>query len=150
MALKDSLVADMKAVMKEGRDKTKLSVLRLLKTAVQYEEIEKNRELNDEEILEVIAREIKQRQDAIPDYQRANREEAVKKLREEIEYLQTYLPQQMTEDEIRDLVLQVIQETGATGPGDIGKVMKSIIPRTKGRADGRRVNNMVRQILESK
>lgn len=100
MALKDSLVADMKAVMKEGRDKTKLSVLRLLKTAVQYEEIEKNRELNDEEILEVIAREIKQRQDAIPDYQRANREEAVKKLREEIEYLQTYLPQQMTEDEI--------------------------------------------------
>lgn len=150
MALKDSLVAVMKAVMKEGRDKTKLSVLRLLKTAVQYEEIEKNRELNDEEILEVIAREIKQRQDAIPDYQRANREEAVKKLREEIEYLQTYLPQQMTEDEIRDLVLQVIQETGATGPGDIGKVMKSIIPRTKGRADGRRVNNMVRQILESK
>jgi len=149
MALKDSLTADMKAVMKEGQ-KTKLSVLRLLQTAIQYEEIEKNRELNDEEILGVIAREIKQRQDAIPDYERANREEAVKRLREEIEYLQTYLPRQMTDDEIRDLALQVIEETGAQGPGDIGKVMKAIIPRTKGRADGRVVNNMVRQILESK
>ncbi|NLW44362.1 MAG: GatB/YqeY domain-containing protein [Syntrophomonadaceae bacterium] len=149
MALKDSLTADMKAVMKEGQ-KTKLSVLRLLQTAIQYEEIEKNRELNDEEILGVIAREIKQRQDAIPDYERANREEAVKRLREEIEYLQTYLPRQMTDDEIRDLALQVIEETGAQGPGDIGKVMKAIIPRTKGRADGRVVNNLVRQILESK
>jgi len=149
MALKDSLTADMKAVMKEGQ-KTKLSVLRLLQTAIQYEEIEKNRELNDEEIRGVIAREIKQRQDAIPDYERANREEAVKRLREEIEYLQTYLPRQMTDDEIRDLALQVIEETGAQGPGDIGKVMKAIIPRTKGRADGRVVNNLVRQILESK
>ena len=112
MALKDSLVADMKAVMKEGRDKTKLSVLRLLKTAVQYEEIEKNRELNDEEILEVIAREIKQRQDAIPDYQRANREEAVKKLREEISI---FKPTSPADDRRRDPRPGVAGDSGNRG-----------------------------------
>jgi len=149
MTLKDSLSADMKAVMKEGQAKTKLSVLRLLKAAIQYEEIEKHRELSDEEVLGVIAREIKQRQDTIPDYQRANREESVNKIREEIEYLQTYLPQQMTEEEIRELVYQVIRDTQAKGGKDIGKVMKSIIPQTKGRADGKLVNSIVKQILDS-
>ncbi|MGE5543704.1 MAG: GatB/YqeY domain-containing protein [Bacillota bacterium] len=149
MTLKDSLSADMIAAMKGDQGKTKLSVLRLLKAAIQYEEIEKQRELSNEKILGVIAREIKQRQDAIPDYQRANREEAVRRIKEEIEYLQTYLPQQMTEEEIRDLVFQVIKDTQATGTKDIGKVMKSIIPQTKGRADGKLVNSIVKQILES-
>ncbi len=149
MALKDSLSADMKVAMKEKDGKTRLSVLRLLKAAIQYEEIEKHRELSDEEILGVIAREIKQRQETIPDYQRANREETVNKIKEEIECLQTYLPQQMTEEEIRNLVGQVINETQAQGSKDIGKVMKAIIPRTKGRADGKLVNSIVKQILDS-
>lgn len=149
MTLKDSLYADMKAAMKESQGKTKLSVLRLVKAAVQYEEIEKHRELSDEEVLGVIAREIKQRQDTIPDYQRANREESVNKIRKEIEYLQTYLPRQMSEEEIRDLVYQVIKDTQAKGSKDIGKVMKSIIPQTKGRADGKLVSSIVKQILDS-
>ncbi|MGI6550012.1 MAG: GatB/YqeY domain-containing protein [Syntrophomonadales bacterium] len=149
MTLKDSLSADMKVAMKERNAKTRLSVLRLLKAAIQYKEIEIQRELNDEEVLEVIAREIKQRQEAIPDYQRANREEAVNKLKEEIECLQTYLPQQMTEEEIRNLTIQVIKENQAQGPKDIGKVMKAIMPRIKGRADGKLVNIIVKQTLES-
>lgn len=149
MTLKDSLSADMRVAMKEEHGKTKVSVLRLLKAAIQYEEIEKHRELSDEEVLGVIAREIKQRQETIPDYQRANREEAVNKIKKEIEYLQTYLPQQMTEEEIRNLVFQVIKETQARDAKDIGKVMKAIIPRTKGRADGKLVNSIVKQILDS-
>jgi uncharacterized protein YqeY len=149
MTLKDSLSADMKVAMKERNAKTRLSVLRLLKAAIQYKEIEIQRELNDEEVLEVIAREIKQRQEAIPDYQRANREEAVNKLKEEIECLQTYLPQQMTEEEIRNLTIQVIKENQAQGHKDIGKVMKAIMPRIKGRADGKLVNIIVKQTLES-
>ena len=149
MTLKDSLSADMKAAMKESQGKTKLSVLRLVKAAIQYEEIEKHRELSDEEVLGIIAREIKQRQDTIPDYQRANREEAVNKIREEMEYLQTYLPQQMSEEEIRDLVYQVVKDIQAKDSKDIGKVMKSIIPQTKGRADGKLVSSIVKQILDS-
>lgn len=149
MTLKDSLSADMRAAMKDSQGKSRLSVLRLLKAAIQYEEIEKRRELSDEEVLGVITREIKQRQEVIPDYQRAGREATVKQINEEIKYLQTYLPQQMTEEEIRSLVAQVIKETQAQGTKDIGKVMKAIIPQTKGRADGKLVNSLVKQLLES-
>ena len=136
----------MKVAMKREKRKNQVIGTETPKAAIQYKEIEIQRELNDE-VLELA--EIKQRQEAIPDYQRANREEAVNKLKEEIECLQTYLPQQMTEEEIRNLTIQVIKENQAQGPKDIGKVMKSIMPRIKGRADGKLVNIIVKQTLES-
>jgi len=149
MSLKESLSEDLKAAMKQRDQKTKVSVIRLLKAAIQYEEKEKRRELNEEEFIEVTAREIKKRQESIPDYQRAGREETVIQLKEEIKFLQTYLPQQLTEEEIHSLVSKAIEETKAQGTKDIGKVMKVIIPQTKGRADGKLVNNLVKKLLEN-
>ncbi|NLV16208.1 MAG: GatB/YqeY domain-containing protein [Syntrophomonadaceae bacterium] len=147
MSLKESLSHDLKAAMKQRDEKLKVSVIRLLKAAIQYEEKDKRRELSDEEVIEVTAREIKKRQESIPDYQRAGREETVKQLNEEIEFLRTYLPQQLTEEEIRSLIVKAIKDTGAQGTKDMGKVMKVVITQTRGRADGKLVNNLVKQLL---
>ncbi len=149
MSLKETLLADMKAAMKEKESgKLIVSVIRLLRAAIQNEEIDKRHELSEEELLEVIAREVKKRREAIPDYQRAGRDAMVKQLSEEIEILQNYLPDQMTEDEIRVLISAVIKEIEAKGPNDMGKVMKLVIPKTKGRADGKMVSSLVKQMLE--
>lgn len=149
MSLKETLLADMKAAMKEKESgKLKVSVVRLLRAAIQNEEIDKRHELSEEELLEVIAREVKKRREAIPDYQRAGRDAMVNQLSEEIEILQNYLPDQMTEDEVRALISAVIKEIEAKGPNDMGKVMKSVIPKTKGRADGKMVSSLVKQMLE--
>lgn len=149
MSLKETLLADMKAAMKEKESgKLKVSVVRLLRAAIQNEEIDKRHELSEEELLEVIAREVKKRREAIPDYQRAGRDAMVNQLSEEIEILQNYLPDQMTEDEVRALISAAIKEIEAKEPNDMGKVMKLVIPKTKGRADGKMVSSLVKQMLE--
>lgn len=149
MSLKELLLEDMKSAMKEREaGKLRLSVIRLLRAAIQNEEISKNRVLEDEELLDVVAREVKKRSESIPDYQKAGRDHTVKQLQEEIEILQTYLPKQLSEDEIRLLITETIRESGASGPQDVGKVMKGIIPKTRGRADGKLVSEMVKEILK--
>ncbi len=147
MSLKEVLSQDLKAAMKL-REPDRVSVIRLLMTALQYEEKDKRRELSEEESMEVTAREIKKRSESIPDYQRAGREDTVIKLHEEISILRTYLPQQLTEEEIHSLVREAIEATGAESAKDIGKVMKVIIPQTRGRADGKVVSSLVKQLLE--
>lgn len=149
MSLNETLLVDMKVAMKERESgKLKVSVIRLLRAAIQNEEIDKRHELSEEEMLEVIAREVKKRKEVIPDYQRAGRDAMVQQLTEEVEILQNYLPDQMTEDEIRSLISGIISETEAKGPNDMGKVMKLVIPKTKGRADGKMVSSLVKQMLE--
>ncbi|MGE5415224.1 MAG: GatB/YqeY domain-containing protein [Acidobacteriota bacterium] len=149
MSLKEMLVADMKEAMKAKEvGKLKLSVIRLVKAAIQNEEIDKGHELSDEEVIDVMARELKKRKDVLPDYQKSGRDDAVSQLQEEMSILQTYLPQQFTEEEIRLMVQEAIQQTGAQGPKDMGKVMKEVIQKTKGRADGKIVNNLVKELLE--
>lgn len=148
MTLKERLMADMKEAMKaKEAGKVKLSVIRMARAAIKNTEIEKGKELSDQEVIEVLAREVKQRRDAIVEYRKAEREDVVKDLEAEIEVLLGYLPQQLTHDEIKALVQEAIREVGATGPKEMGKVMGVLMPRVKGRADGKLVNEIVRQEL---
>lgn len=148
MGLKEKLLQDMQAAMKAREEgKTRLSVLRLARAAIKNAEIEKRRELDDSEVLEVLAREVKQRRDAIQEYERAGRPETVRLLRQEIDILQEYLPRPLSEDELRELVKQAIAETGARDVRELGKVMGWLMPRVKGRADGKVVNRIAGEML---
>lgn len=150
MSLKDRLVEDMKAAMKAKEEgKVRLSVIRMVRAAIKNTEIEKKAELTDDQIIEVLAREVKMRRDAIEEFSKADRLDKVRELEEEVAILMEYLPQQLTEDDIRDMAKEIIAETGAQGPKDLGQVMKVISPKTKGRADGKLVNQIVRELLSS-
>ncbi|GAB6173337.1 GatB/YqeY domain-containing protein [Paradesulfitobacterium aromaticivorans] len=150
MSLKDRLVEDMKAAMKAKEEgKVKLSVIRMARAAIKNSEIDKKQEFNDEQVIEVLARELKMRRDAIAEFAKADRPETVKSLEEEIAVLMEYLPQQLSEGEIRQLAQEIIQSVGAQGPKDLGKVMGALAPKTRGRADGKLVNQIVRELLGS-
>ncbi|HHV65491.1 MAG TPA: GatB/YqeY domain-containing protein [Peptococcaceae bacterium] len=150
MSLKERLVEDMKAAQKAKEEgKVRLSVIRMVRAAIKNTEIEKKTELDDAQIIEVIAREVKMRRDAIAEFSKAKRPDKVQEAEEEIAILMEYLPQQLTEGEIRQLAKEIIAETGAQGPKDLGKVMAAITPKTKGRADGKVVNQIVRELLGS-
>jgi len=140
----------MKAAMKAKEEgKVRLSVIRMARAAIKNAEIEKKQEFSDEQIIEVLAREVKIRREAMEEYARLNNTEQVQRLQEEIGILMEYLPQQLSDEEIRQLAQEAIAATGAQGPKDIGKVMKALTPKTKGRADGKVVNRIVRELLES-
>lgn len=148
MSLMERLTEDMKEAMKAREaGKLKLSVIRMVKAAAKNSEIEKGTELNDEEMTQVIAREVKLRRDSIPEYEKANRAETVDTLQKEIAILMDYLPKQMTESEIIGLVKKILIEVGAQGPRDMGRVMGKIVPLTKGRSDGKTVNEIVKKAL---
>ncbi|KNZ68816.1 hypothetical protein Tfer_2538 [Thermincola ferriacetica] len=148
MSLKDMLNEDMKAAMKDKENgKLRLSVIRMARSAIKNIEIDKKRELSEEEVIEVLAREVKQRRDAIAEYERANRDDIVNTLKEEIAILMKYLPEQLSADEIRKLAQEVIAEVNPSGPKDMGKVMGKLMPKVKGKADGKLVNEIVRELL---
>ena len=150
MSLKEKLTADMKEAMKareEGRQR--LGVIRLVRGAIRQQEIDGRRELDDEAVLSVISKEVKQRRDAIEEFQKGGRDDLVRQNEAEIAILMEYLPQQMTEDEVRSAVQEAIAATGASTPKDMGKVMKELMPKVKGRADGKLVNQIVRERLDA-
>lgn len=148
MSLNDRLLADMKEAMKEKEaGKIKLSTIRLVRAAQKEVEIEKHRELTDDELIEVVNRELKKRRESLRAYEQAHRPEMVQQLQIEISVLQTYLPEQLGENEIRAMVQETIKIIGATGPQDMGQVMKSVMPKLKGRADGKLVNQLVKELL---
>ncbi|AFM01930.1 MULTISPECIES: GatB/YqeY domain-containing protein [Desulfitobacterium] len=150
MSLKDRLVEDMKVAMKAKEEgKVRLSVIRMTRAAIKNAEIDKQVEFNDDQVIEVLAKEVKMRRDSIEEFSKANRPDTVKALEEEISVLMEYLPQQLSEGEIRQLAQETIAEVGAQGPKDLGKVMGKITPKTKGRADGKLVNQIVRELLGS-
>lgn len=146
MTLKERLQEDMKTAMK-SKDQLRLSVIRLTKAAIMNLEIARGHELSDQEVIEVLAKEAKQRQDSIPEYEKAGRADIIETLRNEIKIIQEYLPAQLSEEEIRKIVKEAIAETGATGRKDMGNVMKALMPKTKGRADGKLVNQIVNSLL---
>ena len=148
MTLKERLNEDMKQAMKAREaGKERLSVIRLARAAIKYAEIDRRHELSDEEVLEVLAREVKQRRDAILEYQKANRPEAVAALEREMNIVLGYLPRQMSADEIRALAREVVAQVGARDGKDMGKVMGALMPKVKGRADGKLVNQIGRELL---
>lgn len=148
MSLLDRLSTELKESLKAG-NQLKLGVIRLLKSSIKNKEIEKMSPLTDEEIIGVISSAVKQRREAIEQFKKGNREDLVQKETSEIEILQTFLPQQLSDEEIMNEVRTVIKEAGASSPKDMGKVMKILIPRIKGRADGSKVSSLVKEIMES-
>ena len=146
MSMKERLADETKDALRSGQ-KLRLSTLRLLSAAVKNREVEVRHALDDDEFVEVAGQEAKRRRDAIEAYEKAGREDRAATEREELEVLQAYLPAALSDQEIDALVDRAIEETGASGPGDMGKVMGVVMAHAKGRADGRAVQARVRDRL---
>lgn len=148
MSIKEQLIEDMKQAMKDKEaGKLRLSVIRMARASIKNVEIDHKKELSDEEVIEVLAKEVKMRRDAMDEFRKGNRPDLVENLEQEIQVLMHYLPQQMTESEVRQLVASAIQETQAKGAKEMGKVMAVLMPKVKGRADGKLVNSIVKELL---
>lgn len=147
MSLSERLNEDMKQAMK-SQDKFKLSTIRMVRATIKNLEIDLKRTLDDSEVLDILSREIKQRKDALQEFEKAGRDDLAASVKAEAEIIAEYLPEQLNEEEIKVIVQQTIQETGATSKADIGKVMSALMPKVKGRADGRLVNQAVQQLLQ--
>lgn len=147
MSLLERLNNDMKEAMK-SKEKDKLSVIRMIKASLQNEGIKLGKkELSEEEELTVLSREVKQRKDSLQEFEKAGREDLVEKIRTELQYVEAYLPKQLSEEELSEIVKETIFETGAASKADMGKVMAAIMPKVKGKADGSLVNKLVQQHL---
>ncbi|MDO8269700.1 MAG: GatB/YqeY domain-containing protein [Candidatus Levybacteria bacterium] len=147
--LKDNIQEDLKQAML-SKEEEKLSTIRMLKSALQYFEIQKGGagySATDEDVIEVVGREIKKRRESIEMFEKGGRQELADKEKRELVTLEKYLPEQLSEEEIRTLVDEAISQTGATSIQDMGKVMGSLMPKTKGKADGQLVSSIVREKL---
>ena len=146
MALKDELEADLKSAMK-GKDQLRVSVIRMLKSAIKYREIELMKSLDDAGVQTVIGSEVKRRRNAVEQYRQGGREDLASKEEQEIAILQHYQPAQLSEAELARVVDGVIARVGAQGPKDMGKVMKELLPEVQGKAEGKVVSELVKQRL---
>src|SRR5262245_41872990 len=147
MTLNEKVAADITAAMK-AKDAPRLSALRMLKAAIMNKGVEKGRDLEDGEVLQVVSSLVKQRRDSIEQFQKAGRTDLVEKETGEVAVLEGYLPPAASAEEIDAAVAEAVTETGATSPKDMGKVMKAVMPRLAGKnADGRAVNEAVRRKL---
>ncbi len=147
MSIKDKLMADMKEAMKAGQ-KERLTVIRSLRAAIRQVEIDGKKELDDEAVIGVLSKELKMRKDSLEEFSKGQRTDLVEKTQAEIEVITSYMPEQMSKEQITALVKAAVEKVGATSPKDMGKVMKEIMPQTRGRADGKLVNDIVREILK--
>jgi uncharacterized protein YqeY len=146
MALADDIKSDMGQALKAG-DKPRLSVLRLLISAISYAEIDKQKKLDDSDVIDVLSKEAKKRKESIEAFEKGNRQDLVDKEKAELAIIAQYMPQQMSRDEIIAIVQKAINETGVKTPAEKGKVMGKVIPLTKGRAEGKEVNDIVTELL---
>ena len=148
MPLKARLEEDLKAAMRSG-DALRRSVIRLLRSEAHNQEIAAQAELDEDGMIRVLSRQAQQRRDSIEAYTSGNRQDLADKEAAELEIILEYLPMQMTRDEIEGLVRKVVEETGAQGPRDMGRVMGAVMPQVAGKAEGREVSAIVRELLGS-
>lgn len=148
MSLKERIDQDMRMAQKSG-EKLKLSLTRLLKSDIRYKEIDKGKELSDEEVLEVLTSSAKKHRDSIEQFRKGGREDLVKQEEDELKMILEYMPEQLSTEELGKLVEEAITESGAEGEKDIGKVMKVLMPKVKGKADGKVVSLLVSSRLKS-
>ena len=146
MSMKDRLLSDMKQAMKD-KDVVKKNTIQLVRASVLQEEKDKKIVLDEEGVLDVIARELKKRRDVLPQYEKSQRDDLVRELQAEIAVLLEYLPQQLSVEELQNIIQSSIAKTNATSMKDMGALMAEIMPQIKGRADGKLVNQMVRDYL---
>lgn len=147
MSLLERLNNDMKQAMK-NKEKDKLSVIRMVKASLQNEAIKLGtKELSEEVELTILSREVKQRKESLHEFDKAGRQDLVDKLHAELAIVELYLPEQLSEEELSEIVKETISEVGATSKAEMGKVMAAIMPKVKGKADGSLVNKLVQQHL---
>ncbi|MDY7033724.1 MAG: GatB/YqeY domain-containing protein [Thermodesulfobacteriota bacterium] len=148
MSLNDKLVDEMKQAAK-AKDKLRLSTIRMIRASIKNKEIEKKKELDDKEIIETISTLVKQRKESITQFRQGKRDDLVRKEEAELEILLSFMPKQLSREEIEAEVMKAIQETEAESVRDIGKVMKILMADLAGKADGRVVNEIVRERLSN-
>ncbi len=147
MGIADKLQSDMKTAMKE-KDKFRLSVIRMLRSEIKNLEISSSSEsLPEDELIDLISKEKKKRQDSLEEYRQAGKEDVVKDLEKEISILDEYLPEQLTDDELSDIIKEAISQVSAESMSDMGKVMQQVMPQVTGKADGKKVNQLVKDLL---
>ena len=146
MSLKEQLLSDMKEAMK-SKDSVKLGTVRSVISAVKNQEIDLKKELDEEEILILVSREVKKRKEAATLYEKGARPELKDKEIQEMEILKTYLPEQVSEEDLRKRIQEVINETGAQGMKDFGKIMKTLVPEFKGKADNAQIKELANEYL---
>ncbi|ASV68952.1 GatB/YqeY domain-containing protein [Cytobacillus sp. FSL W7-1323] len=146
MSLLERLNEDMKQAMR-NKEKDKLTVIRMIKASLQNEAIKEGKDLTEDQELTVLSREVKQRKDSLHEFDKAGREDLVEKIRTELQYVELYMPEQLSDEEVSAIVKQTIADTGATSKAEMGKVMSAIMPKLKGKADGALINKLVQQHL---
>ncbi|NBG87939.1 GatB/YqeY domain-containing protein [Isachenkonia alkalipeptolytica] len=146
MNLKEKLTVDLKTAMKE-KNKVKKDVITMIRSDIKQWEVDKRQDVSDEEVIQIISKQVKQRKDSIEDFEKSGREDLVEQNRKEIEILQTYLPKQLTEEEIRGIVKEAIEKVQPESKSDMGKIMGMVMPQVKGRGDGKLVNKIVNEEL---
>lgn len=146
MALKERLTNDMKSALR-NRETVRLGLIRMIRAQIKNREIAKGNELPDEDVVEVVSSLIKSRREALEFAVKGDRRDLVSQAEAELEILKSYLPDQLSEEEVRSMVREAIDQSGAAGPRDLGRIMGAVMPRVKGRADGRLVNDIVRECL---
>lgn len=146
--MKEELLKALKEAMK-NKDEVMKDTITLLRSAILQVEKDNQKQLSEDEMLAIVSKEVKKRKESISDYEKANREDLVNKLKREIEILSVYLPEQLTEDEILKLVDEAIIKVNALSSRDMGKVMQELRPKTNGKADGKIVSQIVKNKLEN-
>ena len=146
MSLKEKLLDEMKIAMRE-KDNVRKDAIQMVRASILQYEKDNKVELDDEGVIDIIAKEVKRYKDALPDYEKSGRQDLVDELNAKVAILMPYLPEQLTEDEVRAIVKAVVEETGATSMREMGKIMGAVMPKVKGRFDGRLLNNIVKEYL---
>lgn len=146
MSLSEQIMSDMKEAMK-SRDKIKLNTVRMIKSALMNEKIKVGHDLTPDEELTVLNREKKQREESIEDFTKAKREDLAEDTKKELAVVESYMPKQLSKEELEELVTESIKEAGATSKSEFGKVMKVLMPKIKGKADGKVASDAVRNHL---
>ncbi|KDR95077.1 hypothetical protein SAMN02745945_00555 [Peptoclostridium litorale DSM 5388] len=146
MTLKEKLMDDLKTAMKE-KNTVKKSVITLIRSAVKQYEVDNRVEADDEKVIELISKQLKQRKDSLEEFEKAQRDDLVEQTGKEIEIITEYLPKQLEREEVEKIVAETIQEIQASSLKDMGKLMSALMPKIKGRADGKLVNEIARKLL---
>lgn len=146
MSLKEKLLEDMKIAMRE-KDTLRKNAIQMVRSAILQVEKDSKVTLDDDSIIDVIGKEVKKRRDSLSEFEKSGRQDLIDNLKTEIDVLMQYLPEQLSEEELENIVKQAIQDTGASSMKDIGKVMQAVMPSVKGRADGKIINQIIKKIL---
>ncbi|WP_313346348.1 GatB/YqeY domain-containing protein [Sedimentibacter sp.] len=147
MPLKEKLMADLKEAMK-SKSKVNKDVITMVRAAIKQREVDDRKELTDADIIDIIAKQIKQKKDSIPDFEKGNRQDLIDLTNQEIKILLEYLPPQLSDEELDSIVREAIEQTGAQTKKDLGKLMALIMPKVKGKADGKHVNEIVAKYIK--